>query len=237
MDNINFSSKMTKIISMFAIVFVAYNVVLFVLCGFSGHGAAFWISYVFMVIAFADVAAIEYLLKGRSVLPKDWLLGYPILRHAAIYIIFEFILSATFIVGDYYKWKGTIAFAIQMISLAVHLVFVISCFLAKEMIEDVQEKVNISTTDMRLLQSEVEMIAEKTADTDVKNTFRNLAEQIRYSDPVSNEYLSALEREILTHVTNASVCVETNDREGALEGCKKASLLLIERNKKCKALK
>lgn len=237
MDKMNLSSKIIKIISMFAIIFVVYNVVLFVLCGFVGHGAAFWISYVFMIISFADVAVISYLLKGRSVLPKDWLLGYPILRHATIYIVIEFILSVSFMVGDYYKWKGSIAFATQMILLAVHLVFAISCFLAKEMIEEVQEKIQTNTTEMKLLQAEVEMVVEKTSDLDIKNAFRKLAEQVRYSDPVSNEYLSEIEREILTYVTSANVYLETNDKENALECYKRASLLLSERNKKCKALK
>lgn len=237
MDKMNLSSKMTKLVSMFGIIFVVYNVVLFVLCGFVGHGVAFWISYVFMIISFADVAVISYLLKGRSVLPKDWLLGYPILKHATIYIVIEFVLSVSFMVGDYYKWKGLIAFATQMILLAIHLVFAISCFLAKEIIEEVKEKVQTNTTDMRLLQAEVEMVAEKTSDIDIKNAFRKLAEQVRYSDPVSNEYLSKIEREIFTYITNANVCLETNDKENALECCKKASLLLLERNKKCKALK
>lgn len=237
MDKMNLSSKTIKIVSVFGIIFVVYNVVLFVLCGFMGHGAAFWISYVFMIISFADVAIISYLLKGRSVLPKDWLLGYPILRHATIYIFIEFVLSVSFMIGDYYKWKGSIAFATQIILLAVHLVFAISCFLAKEMIEDVQEKIQANTTDMRLLQAEVEMVAEKATDIDIKNSFIKLAEQVRYSDPVSDKYLSAIEKEILTYVTNANVCLETNDKENALECCKKASLLLLERNKKCKALK
>ena len=124
-----------------------------------------------------------------------------------------------------------------MILLAVHLVFAISCFLAKEMIEEVQEKIQTNTIEMKLLQAEVEMVVEKTSDLDIKNAFRKLAEQVRYSDPVSNEYLSEIEREILTYVTNANVYLETNDKENALGCCKRASLLLLERNKKCKVLK
>lgn len=237
MNNKKITSKMLKIISIFAVVFVTYNLVLFIVCGFIGHGVAFWTSYIFMIIAFADVAVVAYLLKGRSVLPKDWLLGYPILRHVTIYIILELILSILFMIGDLFGWKGSVAFASQMVMLAVHLVFVISSFGAKEMVEDVQEKVKSKTTNMQLLQVNVEMVADKATDAEVKNAFKKLAEQIKYSDPMSNEYLSDIENKMLSYITDASISVEVDNKDESLEYCKRATMLLIERNKKCKVLK
>ncbi len=228
------NSKFGMMALIAAIVFVTYNVVLFAVCGFSDHGGAFWISYAFMMISFATLAVSGLVLKGRTVQPKDWLLGYPVLKHCGIYLILEFIASITFIALDYIDCPWAIAFAVQMVLLAVHLVFIISCFMAKEMIENVEAKVNQKTSYIRLLKVEAEMIAERATDNDVKNAFGKLAEQLRYSDPMSSEALSDLENRISNLVEQAKVVTEKSD---LLRICNNISLLITERNKKCKVLK
>lgn len=237
MSNFKMTSKVKMIILMLAIGFVTYNVVLFAICGFTNHGAAFWLSYVFMLIAFSTLSVSGYLLKNRGMQPKDWLLGYPVLRHCTIYIILELIASIIFMVLDYKNCPWAVAFSIQMILLAVHLVFIISCFLAKDIIEDVQYRVKEDTTFAKLLKIDAEMIAEKSDNPDVKNAFLKLSEQIRYSDPMRNPALEQIENQIAHLISDADVCVSMNDNEAALSNCRKAMLLLKERNKKCQALK
>ncbi len=237
MNNFAMTSKVKMLTAMLAIGFVTYNVVLFVVCGFADHEASFWTSYAFMILAFAALTVTGYLLKSRDIQPKDWLLGYPVLRHSAIYIIVELVLSIVFMALDSTDCPWGVAFAAQLIALAVHLIFVISCFLAQETIVDVQTKVKDTTSFIKLLQADVEMAAEKASDSAVKNALCKLAEQVRYSDPMSNQTLFELEKQITLQVNNADSCVTNNDINGALEYCKKAETLLIERNKKCKALK
>ncbi len=81
------------------------------------------------------------------------------------------------------------------------------------------------------------MVAEKTTNAAVKEAFLKLAEQVRYSDPMSNDNLFELEKQITLQVSNADSCITLNDIEGALQCYNRATLLLLERNKKCKALK
>lgn len=237
MNSFKLTSKVKMIALMLAIGFVTYNVVLFVACGFTGHGASFWISYVFMILAFAALTVTGYMLKSRDIQPKDWLLGYPVLKHSTIYIIVELVLSILFMALDSINSPWWLAFATQMIALAVHSVFIISCFLAQETIVDVQTKVKDATSFIKLLQVDVEMVAEKTTDPAVKDAFKKLAEQVRYSDPMSNENLFELEKQITLQVSNADSCITLNDIDGALQCCNRATLLLTERNKKCKVLK
>ena len=234
MTNNKKSSKFGMMALMAAIVFVTYNAVLFAVCGFSGHGAAFWISYAFMMVAFVTLAVSGLALKSRTVQPKDWLLGYPVLKHCGIYLILEFIASVIFIALDYIDCPWAIAFAVQMVLLAVHLVFIISCFMAKEMVENVEVKVNQKTSYISLLRVDVEMIAERSTDTEVKTAFGKLAEQLRYSDPMSNEALADLESRISNLVEQAKIVTDKSD---LLRICNNVSLLITERNKKCKVLK
>lgn len=231
------AAKTFMVILIGAICFLTYNIVLFILCGFTDHGGAFWCSYVFMLLAFITLAVSLIFLRYKDYQPKDWLLGYPILKHCTIYIILESIVSVLFMILDYQKCPWVLAFAVQMILFAVHLVFIISCFLAKEMIEDVQIKVKADTSYFKLLKADAEMAAENCKDREVKQAFMKLAEQIRYSDYVRNPALEPLERQISDLVSEANIFLSLNDEKSALDNCKKAMLLLLERNKKCQALK
>ena len=228
------NSKFGMLALIAAIVFVAYNAVLFAICGFDGHGGAFWVSYAFMMISFATLAVSGFVLKGRTLQPKDWLLGYPVIKHCAIYLALELLASIIFIALDYIDCSWIIAFSVQIILLAVHLIFIISCFMAKETIENIEEKVKQKTSSMQLLKIDVEMIVESSADADVKSAFAKLSEQIRYSDPMSNEALAEIEGQITVAVTQAK---QMTDKEELLRACKQISLLLSERNKKFKVLK
>ena len=237
MNNFKLTAKVKMIALMLAIGFVTYNIVLFVICGFTDHGASFWISYIFMLLAFVSLTGTGYMLKSRDIQPKDWLLGYPVLKHATIYIVVEFILSVLFMALDSIDSPWWLAFTLQMIVLAIHAVFIISCLLAQDTIIDVQTKVKDATSFIKLLQVDVEMVAEKATDATVKKAFDKLAEQVRYIDPRTNENLFELEKQITLQVGDADRCLTLNDIDGALQCCNKASLLLVERNKKCKALK
>lgn len=230
------SKKITKVAAILAIIFAAYNIALFAIADI-WHEGAFWVSYVFMIIAFGCVAAACVLLNQRQYVPRDWMFGYPIIKHSAIYVAVEFVASTIFMLLDSQGIYWITPFVVQFIILAVHLVFLISCFLAKDIIEDVETKVKDATTYIRLLQVDVEMVVSKASDPAVKAAFEKLAEEVRFSDPMSNPNLFELEKLIAQQVNNADSCITLNDTEGALQCCNRATLLLEERNKKCKALK
>lgn len=231
----NSKASMSAII--FAICFITYNVVVFAISGFSGHGASFWISYIFMLIAFLALAATGLMLRQRSVQPRDWLFGYPVLKHSTIYIIAEIICSITFMLLDNIGCPWWVALVVQVLLLTVYAVFAISCFIVQDTIKEVQENVKANTYFIKMLTVDAQMLAEKVSDMEAKKEFIKFAEQVRFSDPVSNEYLNDIENQIKSQVTNAVNCIEQNDLAGAQQCCSKASLLLTERNKKCKALK
>ena len=81
------------------------------------------------------------------------------------------------------------------------------------------------------------MIAEKSSDPNVKTEFMKFAEDVRFSDPISNENLFELEKEIVFEVNKADSFISVGDSQGALACCQKAKLLLVERNKKTADLK
>lgn len=224
-------------IAICAIVFVAYNISLFAIAGFKNHGEAFWISYVFMLLAFLIVMVSGLLVMGKKFQPKDWMLGYPILSHCVVYIIVETIVSTAFMLLELLGIPWGFSLAVQTLILAVHLVFNISCFIAKDAIEDIQANTVNKTLLIETLRTEVEMLEETAVDDEVKGAYHALVEELRYSDPVSSPMLFEVEQRLVTAVHHARPYVEANNKQKALDSCKSISLILSERNKKCKLYK
>lgn len=230
------TKKGKMLVAILGICFIAYNVILFAICGFSDHTAVFWISWVFMLIAFSSVAVTGGLLGKRGMLLRDWLFGYPIIKHSIIYIIAETIVSTVFIIVEDDMPFGW-AIAVQFLVLCVYAVFAVSGFLAKETIDEVRTNVADKTRFLNLLRVDAQMLVQKCNDPELKNKLQKLSEDIRFSDPMSSETIFELEREITNVVYQCGVELDNGNITNAAALCDKASLLLEERNRKCKALK
>jgi len=222
-----------------ALIVVLYNVVLFVAAGFAGHGGSFWSSYALMMTGFVAAAVAMFAFTKTNKQKIDMFLTFPVIKRTIIYIIAEFVISTLFIIldcsGVAVPWA--IPFIIQIIILVAYIVLVISCFLAKEVIADNEQKIKQKTFTFKMLYVDAQMLAEICTDAEAKKTFDKFAEDIRYSDPVSNDYLVPLEQEIQTCIINAKAQLTEGNVEEALKICSRATLLLSERNMKCKALK
>ncbi len=224
---------------MAAIVLVVYNVILFMIAG-GEHGGAFWTSYAFMMVALASTILCASLLADRAPIPRDWLLLYPFYKHCYIYLIAEFVISTIFMFADASGASWKFAFIVQLLLLVAFIIFIGSCFMAKEIIENVQKNVKVNTAFMKNLRVDVDMIVAKLQNPqnhEVKAAFEELADKIRYSDPMSNDALRSYEEELKAQIDRANVCISCNDNDEALRCCKKAMLLLLERNERCKLLK
>lgn len=235
-NNKKFSSRATMLLMIGLIGFVAYNVILFAIAGFEDHSGTFWTSYVFMLLAFGATGISGYSAKYQDITLRDWIFGYPVFWHCGLFLILELVASTIFMIfSEDIAWG--ISFAVQFLLLAVFGVMILSCFISKKTIEEVDTKVRTASAYVKLLQADAEMAAEMASDPAVRNAFRQLAEQARYSDPMSDPMLADLEREISLHLAEAKSYLSNGDNASAGGCCRQASLLLMERNKKCKALK
>ena len=217
-----------------AIVFVTYNVILFVICGFGDHGGSFWISFSFVVVAFIAFAVSGLLVQNATKRDENWVLGYSVLKYSAIYLAAEILISVAFVALDYVDCPWAVPLIVQLLLLAAYCVVVIVCFMGKVIADDVGGRAAQKTTYIRNLTVEVEMIAENATGTKVKTAYLRLAEQFRFCDPMSTKALEDLDSRIASSVALAKGMTEQED---LLAQCREISKLLTERNKRCKALK
>ena len=107
----------------------------------------------------------------------------------------------------------------------------ISAGAGRNEIERVEAKVQKKAFYIRELQADIELLADNESDAAVKAALTQLAEKIRFSDPMSNEQLADLENKI------SIKAAELKTASSKLEFITELNSLLDERNKKCKILK
>ena len=215
------NKKSTLPLAAFIIGLVTYNAALFVIAGFS-HGAAFYTSYVFMLLAFASIIFAAVMMKKRGMGMKDILLGYPLIKHCTIYFIAELIVSVIFMLLD-----AKVGFAAP---------FALSCLIARDKIEEMRTQVNDSTLFISMLKVDADALVLRAKEREVKEAYKKLSEEIRFSDPVSSSPLFPTEQEISAKMAAARECIAT-DADKALALCAEMSALLKIRNEMCKTVK
>ena len=107
----------------------------------------------------------------------------------------------------------------------------ISADAGRNEIERVESKVQKKVFYIRELQADIELLADNESDATVKTALAQLAERVRYSDPMSSEQLADLENKISAKV------LELKTAPNKVEIITELNSLLDERNKKCKNLK
>lgn len=190
--------------------------------------ATFWIAYVFTAAAFAAQIIIWRTALGKEAL-KSKFLGFPVVHIGIVYAIIQTVAFAVFLFAPTLPvWS---AIVVCSIIAGVSAVCMISTDAGLNEIERVEAEVQEKVFFIRELQADIELIATTETDADTKAELTRLAEKISFSDPMSNEQLMDLENKISTKVLKLKTA--TNKVEIITE----LTLLLDERNKKCKILK
>lgn len=191
--------------------------------------ATFWIAYVFTAAAFAAQIGIWKTALGKEETLKSKFLGFPIIHIGIVYAVIQVIAFAVFMfVPTLPAWSVIVVCSIIA---GVSAVCMISDNVGRNEIERVEAKVQKKVFYIRELQADIELLADNESDATVKTALTQLAEKIRFSDPMSNEQLADLENKISTKVA------ELKTASSKLVIITELNSLLAERNKKCKILK
>ena len=191
--------------------------------------ATFWIAYVFTAAAFAAQIGIWKTALGKEGTLKSKFLGFPLVHIGIVYAVIQVIAFAVFMfVPTLPVWS---AIVVCSVIAGISAVCMLSADAGRDEIERVEAKVQKKVFYIRELQADLELLADNESDATVKTALTQLAEKIRFSDPMSNEQLADLEDKISTKIE------ELKTTSSQLEIITELNSLLDERNKKCKILK
>lgn len=191
--------------------------------------ATFWIAYVFTAAAFAAQIGIWKTALGKEETLKSKFLGFPVVHIGIVYAIIQTVAFAVFLfLPTLPVWSAIVACSVIA---GVSAVCMISADAGRNEIERVEAKVQKKVFYIRELQADIELMADTETGADIKTALTQLAEKIRFSDPMSNEQLADLENKI------SIKAAELKTTTSKLEIITELNSLLDERNKKCKILK
>ena len=216
-----------RAIAVAAIVLIIYHLVVF-LVPFA-HTTAFWLSYGFTLAAFAVLCASIYLAFIKKSNAKSRFYGFPIARIGLIYGLVQLIASLVIMaLGCFIPWQ--VCVLLYAIAMGAALIGLISTEAVIDNIQEQDRKLKTDTVLMRALQSKVSQIAAQSEDA----AMQALAEEFRYSDPVSNAAIADAEANLAAVVDELEAAFVDGDQEGMAQLCRKANALLAERNRLCK---
>lgn len=216
-----------------AIAFVIYNVIVFMVPIFDTYSEVFWPSYIFTVIAFVVVGASVYLGVVARPDAKSKFYSFPIAKIGLIYFVIQLIAGLVImLLGDIIpSWLALLLF---LVGLGAALIGLIGVDAVVDNIQQMDRKQQADTSRMRALQSRVSQMAAQCAGNDAAAEVRNLAEEFRFSDPVSSESLFAVENDLFANVNMLQQAVVDGDAAQIRQLCAKTAAVLGERNRLCK---
>lgn len=219
--------KCIKLYLIIGILFTVISIVAFFVP--TQKTSTFWVAYVFTSIAFVVQIGIWTNTIARDNTLKSKFFGFPIIYISVIYAFLQIISMSVFVVMPTLPvWS---AIVVCSIIAGISWICMITVDAGRNEIERVETNVQKKIFYIRGLQVEIELLASSEKDITVKTALIQLAEKIRFSDPMSNNQVEDLENKITTRV--AELKISSNKAEIVRE----LAALLDERNKKCKALK
>lgn len=194
---------------------------------------SFWLGYIFTSVAIlAQLPLMRYAFTPKGSL-RDSLYGFPIARLSLIYLLVQAVTGLLCMV-----LAAWVPFSAALIVQAVVLVLAIIGCMATSAIRDEIHKQDArlqkDVSVMRELRSRAGALAGQAQGEAVQEQLRKLADDFRFSDPVSSEATFPLESELRACMDNLEHALTDGDMDGVTKLCPKAAALLAERNRLCK---
>ena len=225
---------MTKNVSRGLIV-LAIVLAVFSLIAFAApfaHTAVFWIGYGFGVFAILfQLYIFKASFAGNSD-AKSRFYGFPIARLGVYYLIAQLILSIIemALAGLIPAWPAVI---VNALALAIALIGCITTETMRDEIVQQDNKLKKNVSAMRELQSMAASMVGQCSDDEMKSIVKKVADELRFSDPVSSEATAELEDELRCELVDIQQAIVEGDKDGAKALCGKLLGCLLERNRIC----
>ena len=182
----------------------------------------FWLGFGFAILAilfqlyiFKSVASVNGDAKSRFY-------GFPIARIGVYYLV---ILPT---------W---VALLINIILAAIAIIGCITVATMRDEIVQQDGKLKKNVSNMRELQSISATMVSHCSDEELRVTLQKLADEFRFSDPVSSEATLELEADMHTQLGDIQQALVDGDTNGAKKMCIKLMGSLVERNRICSVSK
>jgi len=217
-----------------AIALAVFSVMAFVIP--FAHTRTFWVAYGFGMVAIAFQLCIFRLSALASGDARSRFYGFPIVRLGAYYLVGQLIVS---VVGMALAKVLPMA-AVLIVNVALLALAVVGCITVDTMRDEIARqdvKLQKNVANMRELQSLSAALVSQCADGALRAALSRIAEEFRFSDPVSSDSTLELEADMRSQLNDIQQALVDGDADGAKQLCGKLSANLAERNRVCSVSK
>lgn len=213
-----------------------YSIVVFALGAKENLGnASFIVSYIFIYLATALGQGLIYLVerkKSHDQSINDIMLFVPanvvaFLAYLGVSILFYFAKASTV----------TLLLVIDLSFLILYVAYGLFVWFVKVKQTEEKEHVRKKVNFIRVLEEELLSAADKIDDAETKEIVTSLARDVRFSDPMSDISLAALEDDIYALSGKIAEFAKAKQFDLVKQEAQNLANLLKERNRKCKILK
>lgn len=195
--------------------------------------AVFWIAFSFSLFAiFSQIYAIRAWKNGMARI-KDKFYEFPLLRVSVLYLILQIGVSILLML---FSQKVPI-FAAVLAEVVLMALAVGGCFAAetagREVIRQEADRKS-ELAKMEELQGQIRRLTAQCDEEKMREMLQRLAEEVRYSNPVSNDSSEEIEEEITVLFSEIEERILDDDPENAEAVCDRMRGLLRERDRICK---
>lgn len=191
----------------------------------------FWWSYGFLCLSYLAQIAVLFVVnmkKGMNAL----FLGIPLFVISIGYFAIELFMSLIFMFLSSVNVATpySLVIVLHVVALGLYLCMAIFSLMTQKTINAIDEKQEMNIRNIRNLVADVELAAEIIVDAEVKKMVMDLAEDIRYSDPMSIDLVKDVEERLNTTILDIKLAASTNDLNKIRTSVQVAKFLVKERN-------
>lgn len=213
------------------VVLVVYNVLAFALP--FPKTAVFAVSYLFTTIAIlAQIYVIRTAFyRGEGVKSKFY--GFPIAKLGVIYLAVQLIAGLVFMALGLIVpvW---LPLALYVVLLGIAAAGFVAADAARDEVVRQEVKLEKDVSRMREFQAKGRALVTLNQVPEAARPLEKLAEDLRFSDPVSSEALTEIEDQLAECLAQLQEAVSAQKTEQILSVCQEAERILAERNQLCK---
>lgn len=221
-----------------AILVAIFNVAAFVspakVGDMSKFGGAFWSGYIFIMIAFIGQLVTAYF-AFQAKNAEKFFYNISLIRISWTGLILTIIVGTLcMVIPNLPNWVGII---LCFVILGFNAISVVKATLAADLVSEIDQKVKVQTFFIKSLTVDAEGLLARAATDEIKAECKKVYEAVRYSDPMSNDALSATESQITLKFAELAEAVNASDVEAVKKAAREVMILVDDRNKKCRLLK
>lgn len=194
----------------------------------------FFIAYIAELVALAlQIPIFKVAFDGKDT-PNSKVLGFPLFRVGYYYLGIQTALSLLIFVLGFVSFPTWLAALLCIIVLGGAVACSMAADIAREQVEKIEYSQKADTSLMDSLRTRSAALVGRASDPQLKKCLEKLAEDIRFSDPVSSSAIVIEEQTLMIAFDKLEAAVASND-ESAVQECSKVQEALEVRNAACKS--